>query len=755
MAGVQGGCHRCAGVLYVITVVFLSASSVKCYRLEGRINTAQNWKLMTWLCLKDSARLNFEFQYPKDCTERVNVLPSNNNQIIELSNNTCSTVTTDTGQPYYYCPLERIIRSSKPRRWHFVLARCGDSESGETGLRAKYTLNTTDTAISNCSVSPECPVSREEDGVLTCTCDNILKFLQGGLGSAPTGNGTGPANTENPSDSCHVMATGHTGVVTYTLLHAGKACFGTPVIECGGAFHIEGHSLRCVCYPSAASVEADDISWPGHSSDNTVVIDTVTRDHNLLVLTCEVVVGDVTSTADYTVHVAYGPSDSTTSIDGPSPFPTDGSLPMTLTCQTTDVNPEPSITWSGIQCENAVHNDQEICVYTPKMADEGRVVTCRATNVHGPGQGSAEFTIHLTSLGEPCFGTPVIDCGGAFHTEGNSLRCDCYPFDASVEADDISWPGHSPTETVYIDTVTRDHNLQVLTCKVVVGGVTYTADYTIRVAYGPSDSTTSIDGPSPFPTDGSLPMTLTCLTTDVNPEPSITWSGIQCENAVNNDQETCVYTPKMADEGQVVTCRATNVYGLVQGSAEFTIHLTSLALQSASERDKGTFTMAPTAVFCGVLMLAVSAGAVRLQGELTSENDFKMLGSFCFEPEVGYFDYHVMYPKSCHGRMNMNDGMMALSPENGCKEVYSEGEMHYNCTGKMDIRSNYPRHWYFALARCEMSDGGMYGLRLSKYNLHMVNGMDTMTASAGTNMAAVFTLLLTQVFVAFFCVVRH
>nr|KAG5690649.1 hypothetical protein BaRGS_022148 [Batillaria attramentaria] len=105
-----------------------------------------------------------------------------------------------------------------------------------------------------------------------------------------------------------------------------------------------------------------------------------------------------------------------------------------------------------------------------------------------------------------------------------------------------------------------------------------------------------------------------------------------------------------------------------------------------------------------------------------------MLGSFCFEPEVGYFDYHVMYPKSyaiqkivmfstdtwmweesCQGRMNMNDGMMALSPDNpdsGCKEVYSEGEMHYNCTGKMDMWSNYPRHWYFALARCEMSDGG-------------------------------------------------
>ncbi|KAK7480254.1 hypothetical protein BaRGS_00028530 [Batillaria attramentaria] len=78
------------------------------------------------------------------------------------------------------------------------------------------------------------------------------------------------------------------------------------------------------------------------------------------------------------IHVD-GPTDESMAITGPASIPTDGSQPVTLTCEVNDTYPVPRYTWTNVACDNG--NKQKTCTFTPSFpGDDGQVVVCKAVN---------------------------------------------------------------------------------------------------------------------------------------------------------------------------------------------------------------------------------------------------------------------------------------------------------------------------------------------------------------------------------------
>ncbi|KAK7478328.1 hypothetical protein BaRGS_00030402, partial [Batillaria attramentaria] len=90
-----------------------------------------------------------------------------------------------------------------------------------------------------------------------------------------------------------------------------------------------------------------------------------------------------------------GPDAAGTNITGPSPFITNGTLSMTLTCETS-TNPTPYYSWSGVRCDNGISDNT--CIFTPPIEDDGKRATCEVTNPKKSEGGlvSVVFNINLS-----------------------------------------------------------------------------------------------------------------------------------------------------------------------------------------------------------------------------------------------------------------------------------------------------------------------------------------------------------------------
>ncbi|XP_070203644.1 uncharacterized protein [Littorina saxatilis] len=77
-------------------------------------------------------------------------------------------------------------------------------------------------------------------------------------------------------------------------------------------------------------------------------------------------------------------------------------------------------------------------------------------------------------------------------------------------------------------------------------------------------------GPSPFTTDGTKNLNLTCVATDVFPSPQFIWAGL-CASST----DTCTFMPQPNQTGQPVICSVTNAFNSSLGtqSASFCLDL--------------------------------------------------------------------------------------------------------------------------------------------------------------------------------------
>ncbi|KAK7479042.1 hypothetical protein BaRGS_00029712, partial [Batillaria attramentaria] len=101
---------------------------------------------------------------------------------------------------------------------------------------------------------------------------------------------------------------------------------------------------------------------------------------------------------------------------------------------------------------------------------------------------------------------------------------------------------------------------------------------------GPSADGVRLTGPASFVTDGTKPLTLACEAGDVNPPPTYTWRGVNCENGPTGS--TCVLTPKHWQDGKDVECRfscSNNTWPDQPDTIEGSTVTSSLVLVNASE----------------------------------------------------------------------------------------------------------------------------------------------------------------------------
>lgn len=153
-----------------------------------------------------------------------------------------------------------------------------------------------------------------------------------------------------------------------------------------------------------------------------------------------------------------------------------------------------------------------------------------------------------------------------------------------------------------------------------------------------------------------------------------------------------------------------------------------------------------------LLVLASSVNATYIQDHLENyDSGYHVLTSFCFaskDTAQAKLEYMIMYPTlysvqnlflipeenwgygkySCDELSGMlsSEHIIRLHPSgvnSGCEVVYSAvGQTHYNCTNSIIMSSESPRRWYIAIARCGASLGGMDGLKVTHYGLHLTNG---------------------------------
>ncbi|KAK7479025.1 hypothetical protein BaRGS_00029695, partial [Batillaria attramentaria] len=168
---------------------------------------------------------------------------------------------------------------------------------------------------------------------------------------------------------------------------------------------------------------------------------------------------------------------------------------------------------------------------------------------------------------------PVVFCP-RYVDEGSDVDCDCHAPLPGMEGAIITWLGISNTSRLRIPAVSRRDNGTKYLCELKWKNLSYTVVYTLQVAYGPADAAMYIDGPSYFVTDGSKPLTLTCLVYEVNPEPIVTWLSQPCNDG--REQKTCTFIPDvLMHDCTTITCRALNsvTQRIAVGTASFTLHL--------------------------------------------------------------------------------------------------------------------------------------------------------------------------------------
>ncbi|XP_025101115.1 mucin-5AC-like [Pomacea canaliculata] len=165
-------------------------------------------------------------------------------------------------------------------------------------------------------------------------------------------------------------------------------------------------------------------------------------------------------------------------------------------------------------------------------------------------------------LAEICTGQiqkPYHDCP-RYVAEGATVSCTCAVADTGSQMTSLLWVGVSSTSRLTVANVSRRNNGMVYTCRLTQGVQTSETSYTLQVAYGPFDNSTSlVQSPSPLLTNGSMSLNFTCISTEVNPEPVYSWT-VTCVSPVLGGN-VCVYIPKVPDDdGKSVGCSAISQY---------------------------------------------------------------------------------------------------------------------------------------------------------------------------------------------------
>ncbi|KAK7497118.1 hypothetical protein BaRGS_00011648 [Batillaria attramentaria] len=170
---------------------------------------------------------------------------------------------------------------------------------------------------------------------------------------------------------------------------------GDPQIVCS-EFAVEGTTHTCQCTPPATrpGKPPPSLSWPGFFTTGELQLSNVQRDENGTQFTCQLTWGPdqrIVKTANYTLQVAYGPAKAAIVDSEISPNRT------RLTCSVDDVNPAAAFNWTGFDCDAREQNEtDDVCVIEVTSDDEGKEITCTATNVVDSSlKASASFSINF------------------------------------------------------------------------------------------------------------------------------------------------------------------------------------------------------------------------------------------------------------------------------------------------------------------------------------------------------------------------
>ncbi|KAK7497127.1 hypothetical protein BaRGS_00011657 [Batillaria attramentaria] len=166
-----------------------------------------------------------------------------------------------------------------------------------------------------------------------------------------------------------------------------------PKVNCS-EFAVENNTHFCQCTASTTKPEkpAPSVSWPNVSDTSDLKLPSVRRGDNGTVYTCQLTWGpdqNIVKTTNYTLQVAYGPD--AVIIESENIMNR-----TTLTCHVDHINPPATFNWTDVcdsQDENQTHT---VCVFEPTNDDDGKLVTCTATNVQTGLKASDTVRISLT-----------------------------------------------------------------------------------------------------------------------------------------------------------------------------------------------------------------------------------------------------------------------------------------------------------------------------------------------------------------------
>ncbi|KAL8560867.1 hypothetical protein ACOMHN_063257 [Nucella lapillus] len=185
----------------------------------------------------------------------------------------------------------------------------------------------------------------------------------------------------------------------------------------------EGASVTCHCKVNTTTTLTstpplfvfwlNSTLWGGNRTE--LVLTNVTRTMNGSRYICVTRQGDVTRNVTYHLRVAYGPADVDTRILAPTPFITNGSRDLNLTCQVTNTYPDPWVSWTFVTCRDGVSDP---CVFRPQVWKDDLMILCTATSTANQEELTRSTAVFFLELHYPPKQPPQIRT----HTSNKILK---------------------------------------------------------------------------------------------------------------------------------------------------------------------------------------------------------------------------------------------------------------------------------------------------------------------------------------------